>query len=125
MAKAAREIVLARRHLLTVDWLWPIFTSATKPHVRRIVLSLIAELPWWDSAPLLITASARDDPNVHGHAVEHLHRWQDDYHRLSRPPTAAQAAALQRAMRLYGDRLDYSIRTDVEHHLKAGMAAIA
>lgn len=113
VAKAAREIVVLRRYLLTSERLWPIFQKATVRHVRRVALSLMAELPWWESAPLLVSAAGSDDEDVHDRALTYLRRWEHNYHRLSRRPSANDLAALQAAVAANSLRLDQRTEADI------------
>ncbi len=117
VAKAARDVLLTRRHLLSADRLSATYDGARHPHVRRITLSLIAQLTWWDSAPLLMTATGSADADVAAKAMEYLHRWRHNCGRLYIKPTVAQQKKLHETLKLHWDQLDDSIRSDVDSHL--------
>jgi hypothetical protein len=115
VAKAARDAVSGRPELRTAGRLWPIFESARRPHVRRIVLELLAELRWWDAAPLLATAAADPaDERLRRRAVEFLARRASDPGRLTVRPSREQVEALAGAVARHADVLDPAVREDLE-----------
>ena len=123
VVKAAREIMVTRRYLLTPDRLWPLFTGTAHPHVRRLVLPLVADLMWWDAAPLLIRAAGWDDADVRGRAVAHLQGWRTNGRRLLAKPTRRQLSDLRETLGLNPDPLPAAVRADAEWHLAHGERA--
>lgn len=119
VAKVARSVLLLRPHMLPPQRLWTIFQSTGSAHTRRIVLSLIAALRWWDAAPRLMMATASDDQKLRDVAMDRLHRWLRNSSRLVVRPTREQLELLRSAMDLHGSRLDHSIRQDVSSVLSS------
>jgi hypothetical protein len=125
VAKAAREALRSRVYLLSPPRLWSIFTATTHRHTRRAVLSLVAALSWWDSAPLLVAAAGTDDVEVRRDALAYLDRWSRNSNRLSVRPTREQLMLLGQATQQHRASLNHRSLTDIETHLASGKRAWA
>jgi hypothetical protein len=114
VAKAARAALLERPHALSAEKLWSIFNATDKAHVRRIVLSMIAQLRWWDCAPLLVLAQNSSHRATRLQATEHLRRWKRNIGRLYVRPSRTQLKMLEDALKHAASSMDRSLRDDLE-----------
>ena len=117
VVKAARQIV--RRQLFGVppERLESIVQSTAQPHSRRAVLSLIAELNWWDGAAMLITVVGMAEEEFRQRALDYLNRWRANGRRSTFRPALEQIARLTQARRQFGHLLDAVLLTDLDVHL--------
>ena len=113
VARAARDAVLPRIHLVQPSWLETILEARAEPHVRRAALSLVAELRWWDGAPLLIRAAGSDDETTRRLAADHIRRWGRNEGRLTARPTRLEVSRLEEAVERHGASLDPRVRDDL------------
>lgn len=118
VARAARDALATRAHLLQPQRLWSIFEHAKRPHSRRLAVSLIGRLRWWDSAPLLVLATGCGDDTTSTLAISLLERWRRNIGRLITSPTDGQLRLLQEAIRLNREHLAQAIATDLDAHVK-------
>lgn len=95
----AREALCPRLGLLDGDTLWRLFKTASKPHVRRDVLILLASLPKWESVPFLVEAATDEDPMIQELAGKRLRGWYAGYNRSFVRPTQTQIERLEEALR--------------------------
>jgi hypothetical protein len=83
--------------LLAGARLWTIFESTDRQHVRTLALSLVAELRWWQSTPLLVRALDCGDQEPANRAEEYLRR-KHNAHVLVARPTREELEALETAL---------------------------
>ena len=103
VAHEAREALKSRLGLLDQEALWRLFKTASQPHARRDVLSLLAALPKWESVPFLVEAAIDKDPLIQDLAAEKLRGWSSGYNRSFVRPTLIQLARLEEALRMNPD----------------------
>ncbi len=118
VARAARDIL--RQHLyyiLRPKPLWKLIESANETHSRRMILTLINRLAWWDSAPMLVAAADTEDEEITQCALGHLKKWRSNLHRLSVRPSHEQITLLEDACRRHGSKLDEATLKDLEAHI--------
>jgi hypothetical protein len=113
VARAARDAVAPRIHLVQPVWLETILESRAEPHTCRAALSLVAELRWWDGAPLLIRAAGSDDEATRKLAAKHIRRWGGNEGRLTARPTRQEVSRLEDAVERHGASLDPRVRDDL------------
>ena len=118
VVKAAWGVLESAPHLVPPGRARPLLASADKPHARRAALALVANLRWWDGAPLLIEAAGNDDAMVRTMALARLRRWSADASRLTVRPTRQQLAGLEAAMAGGRDQLAPDVRQDVSFTLE-------
>jgi HEAT repeat protein len=113
VARAARDAVAPRIQLVQPAWLETMLEARAEPHVRRAALSLVAELRWWDGAPLLIRAAGSDDEATRKLAANHIRRWGRNEGRLTARPTPSELSRLEEAVSRHGDHLEDGVRQDL------------
>lgn len=113
VCRAAREILRSHVRQVGAQRLDSLLQGADKLHVQRAVLWLIADLQWWDSAPLLVQAAGSADEPVHEAALAHLSQWRLDYNRLSARPSRDQLGRLEDALKRNGGHLDHATLADI------------
>lgn len=121
VVKMAREILRRQLFGIAPRQLESIYHSTTQPHSRRAVLSLIAELNWWDGAALLLAAAESPDQNLRQRAMDYLRRWRANGRRSTFRPAPEQVARLTEARRQFGHLLDAPLLTDLDIHLAYAM----
>lgn len=111
--KAAREVILAHMHLITPGELRALFESAKDAHAQLVLLPIVQNLNWWDSAFLLVMAVGTGEEQVRAKAANGLLRWRRNVGRLSARPTLQQMELLDDALSGYGGLLDPAVRGDL------------
>jgi len=115
VSKAARNVLLGRIYLIPPQRLWKIFLES--PYAREVVLSLIAHLSWWDSAPLLLMSAGIGGDHIRRKALDSLRHWRLHLNRLSARASHEQLHVLEQAFQNYRSALDVESEADVENHL--------
>lgn len=115
VSKAARKVLLAHACMITPKALWRIFIESA--YARETVLSLIANLGWWDSAPLLLMAAGIGGDSIPRKALDCFRRWRSHLNRLSARASQDQLRLLEQAFLDHHSMLDMDSQKDVEAHL--------
>ena len=113
VANTARNVIVARRIVVSAEQIRVHLQLAEHEHSRQILLSLSAKLSWWDSAPLLITFAASTKPALRRIALKLLKWWRGDTHRLSSPLTLQQLRLLETEFKRHGSSLDQETFRDL------------
>jgi hypothetical protein len=117
VVKVARGLLRPRLFLAPSQRLWSMFVNAKRPQTRRAILSLIAGLRWWDSAPMLVGAAGFSDLESSAAAKAYLDRWRGNNNRLSARPSREQLLLLDEMLRKYRSHLDQRQVDDLMAHL--------
>jgi hypothetical protein len=117
VAKAGRDALASRPHLLEPRRLWRMFEEGKERHVRTLVLSLIGELQWWESATLLVLATGYGDPSSKSKAINLLELWGKSIGRLIVQPSDEQLSALKEAIERNREQLSDGVLKDLEIHV--------
>ena len=125
VVKAARQIVRRQLFGIPPERLESIFQSTTQPHSRRAVLSLIAELNWWDGAAILTTIVGTAEEELKQRALEFLRRWLANPRRSTFRPAPEQIARLTQARQQFGPSLDQALLADLDVHLDYVLQQVA
>jgi HEAT repeat protein len=121
VAKAARDALIRRPGLLDSHRLWAMFERPKLPQTRRILVSMFAKLPWWDSAALLVSATSCGDDFAKTRAIAHLHRWRGNIARMTAKPTGRQLELLSAAIRANREQLPKAVIVDLDAHVAFAM----
>jgi HEAT repeat protein len=117
VVNAARQIVRRQLFGIPPERLESIFQSTTQPHSRRAVVSVIAELNWWDGAAILTTIVGAAEEEPKQQALDYLRRWRANVRRSTFRPAPEQIARLTQARRQFGHLLDAALLADLDVHL--------
>jgi len=118
IARAARDAIAAHSELLAPARLRDLFMRATHSRTRQFLISLFGRLWWWDSAPLLIEATACEDPAAKQLALDILATWRGKIGRLTGKPSAQQLEFLRNSLDSHRAELSRAVIVDVEDHLR-------
>jgi hypothetical protein len=116
VSKCARNIAGSRAGALPPSRLWNIFESSEHAHVKNNALTLIGQLPWWDSAALLVKAVGSGDRRIQSTATSLLLQSQHPG-RLTVRPSREQLNGLLEAYSAHSELLDARVREDLQTYL--------
>jgi len=117
VARAARDVLRGSPGLLQPHRIWASFETTDQPHSRRLLISLMAELQWWESAPLLLRATAYGDDSAIAMAIKYLDRWRGNCGRLTVRPNREQFQQLEDAFDQNHGHLTQEVIEDVKTQL--------
>jgi HEAT repeat protein len=122
VAKAARRVIQERPYALNRERATDLFANARYLHSRRIIVSLMRYLSWWDSAPLLMNAATSEEPIVRATAINQLQLWRRNCYRTSCKPTEEQLELYEKGLESALPFVDLTTQKDLSEHLRLGKA---
>jgi HEAT repeat protein len=106
VAKAARDVLVTHMSCASAHQLAALFEGDSSPLTQRLVLTLLTQRSWWESASVLLTATISPDERIRSVALAGLHRWQYSTRILYARPTRKQVEEVERALLQHGAELE-------------------
>jgi HEAT repeat protein len=106
VSKQARKALSRRARMLNGDQLWELLSSAAHHHTKINTLSLLSQLPKWDSVTFLLACLCANDPEIAEISRRYIARWLFIFNGSFTTPTAGQIRSFREALDRCGDQLD-------------------
>lgn len=110
VGNAARDVVLAKMHLVAPDRILEMFQKAGESQRQFVLLPIMASMRGWDSGYLLVMAVSTGEEPVKAKATACLWHWVRGSGVLLNRPTLEQASLLDDALVRCGGAMEQALR---------------